>query len=153
MRGLEAQGHFSRTRLSDTRATLREGQAKLYQLKVSREISRDHSLDLLICKTSLYGGSLISSKLLPLVVAMWEEKGDERYHDFYSFDNNGVCLSHGYSRWKGDEKVVDEEHDTDIGRLIDNGRVIEEMMRRYSLPAKLAMHTTVIDLKNNVLRS
>jgi len=83
---------------------------------------------------------------------MWERKGDERLNDFYSFDNNGVCLSHGYSRMKNGQRVVDEQHDTDISRLIEYGEVIKDLIGDYPIPAQLAMHTTVIDLRQNTLR-
>jgi len=135
-----------------TKTSFQEGKAGILQLKAHKQFSPEHTLDLLVCKTTLYEDCNISSKLLPLVVAMWERKGNERFNDFYSFDNNGVCLSHSYKRWKDRKLTADEEHDTDLSRLVEYGGVIKEMIGDYPIPAHLAMHTTVIDLRNNCLR-
>jgi len=134
------------------KTTLKDGKAVIWQLDSHKDFSPNHTLDVLVCKTSLRGGCEFSSKLLPLVVAMWEKKEDERLNDFYSFDNNGVCLSHGYSRWKDGQCVVNEQHDTDVSRLVEYGEVIKEMFEGYPIPVPLAGHTTVIDLMNNCLR-
>ncbi len=135
-----------------TRVSFYEGRAGLLQLEAHKEFSPEHTLDLRICKTTLYDDCFISSKLLPLVVAMWEKKEIEGFSDFYSFDNNGVCLSHGYSRLKNRERVVDEQHDKDISRLIEYGAIIKELISDYPLPVQLAIHTTIIDLRENTLR-
>ena len=128
-----------------------EGRAGILRLDAHKEFSPDHTLDLVVAKTTLYEDCNISSKLLPLVVATWERKGDERLNDFYSFDNNGVCLSHGFSRMKNGQRVVNEQHDTDISRLVEYGEVIKDLIGDYPIPAQLAMHTTVIDLRQNTL--
>jgi len=134
------------------RTTFQEGRAGFLQLDAHKEFSPDHTLHLGVFKTTFYEGCSVSSKLIPLVVGLWEKKGDERLKDFYSFDNNGVCLSHGYSRWEGGKTVVNEQHDTDISRLVEHGRVIGEMIGDYPIPVPLVIHTTVIDLRNNCLR-
>lgn len=135
-----------------TKTSFQEYRTGILKLDAHKEFSPDHALDLLVCKTIIYEGCNISSKLLPLVVAMWEKKGDERLNDFYCFDNNGICLSHGYSRMKNGQRVVNEQHDTDISRLVEYGEVIKGLFGDYPIPVQLAMHTTMIDLTNNVLR-
>ena len=135
-----------------TKTSFQEGRAGILRLDAHKEFSTEHTLDLVIAKTTLYENCNISSKLLPLVVAMWERKGDERLNDFYSFDNNGVCLSHGYSRMENGQRIVNEQHDTDISRLVEYGEVIKDLIGDYPIPAQLTMHTTVIDLRQNTLR-
>lgn len=83
---------------------------------------------------------------------MWEKKEDEGLTDFYSFDNNGVCLSHGYSRTKNGQIVVNEEHDTDINRLVEHGEAIKEMIGDYPIPVPLLTHRTVMGLRSNSLK-
>ncbi|MDO8528489.1 MAG: hypothetical protein Q7S06_01195 [Nanoarchaeota archaeon] len=134
-----------------TKVSFQEGRAGILQLDAHKEFSPNHTLDLLICKTTLYEGCTISSKLLPLVVAMWERKEDERLNDFYSFDNNGVCLSHGYSRIKNGKRVVNEQHDIDISRLVEYGEIIKELIRDYPFISQLAGDRTVMDLRENTL--
>ncbi|MBS3083284.1 hypothetical protein J4423_00600 [Candidatus Pacearchaeota archaeon] len=103
------------------KTSFKEGRAGIQQLTAEKVFSPDHSFNLLIAKTTLYEGCDLSSKLLPLVVAMRERKRGEGRNDFYSFDNHGICLSHGYSIAKDGKLVVDEAHDTDVGRLIERG--------------------------------
>ncbi len=133
------------------RTTFKEGRAGIQQLASVKRFSPTHELTLEIYKTTLYEGCSLSSKLLPLVVGMWEKKGDESLVDFYSFDNNGVCLSHGYSRKKGEKRTVDEEHDTNISRLIEHGENIKEMIGDYLVPVPLLTHPTVMVLRSNSL--
>ncbi|MEK6895317.1 MAG: hypothetical protein AABX48_02245 [Nanoarchaeota archaeon] len=135
----------------NTRTSYKEGNAKILQLRAEKEFSPDHRLVLAVYKTSLYEGCLLSSKLLPLVVAMWENKVKDRYNDFYSFDNNGVCLSHGYSWFENGKYTANEQHDNDISRLLKHGANIREMIENYPVGVPLAIHTTVIDLMNNML--
>ncbi|MBS3082236.1 hypothetical protein J4416_04910 [Candidatus Pacearchaeota archaeon] len=130
----------------------KEGRAGILQLEAKRIFSPDHIFNLLIAKTMLYEGCDLSSKLLPLFVGMWDDKKNERRNDFYSFDNNGICLSHGYSITRNGERIVDEAHDTKVDRLVEYGRVIKELIGEYPLPAQLSTHTTVNDLMNNSLR-
>ena len=134
---------------------VKTGEAKIYQFTSKKEFSPDHTLNLAIYRTSLREGCELSSKLLPIVVAMWEQKGNYRLTDFYSFDHNAILLSHGYSRWNGDEKRWDahEEHDTSLDRLIEHGESIREMIGEYSIDATLAMTNVVIDLREGTLRS
>lgn len=134
------------------RTNFKEGRAGIQQLSSVKRFSPKHELTLEIYKTTLYEGCELSSKLLPVVVGMWEAKEDEWLTDFYSFDNNGICLSHGYSRKKGDKRVVDEEHDTDISRLVEHGENIKEMIGDYPIPIPLLTHPTVMDLRINNLR-
>lgn len=129
-----------------------EGGAGLLQLSSRKEFSPDHILDLLICKTAIYEDCAISSRVLPLVVVMNEGIGTKKFFDAYSFDNKGVCLSHGYSRWEDGWKIVDEEHDTDVSRLKERGEDIRKMIEGYPVPFPLATHRTVMDLRDNCLR-
>ncbi|MBR9706225.1 hypothetical protein GOV14_04270 [Candidatus Pacearchaeota archaeon] len=129
-----------------------EGKAGILQLSAHKNFSLTHTLDLKICKTTFYEICNVSSKIFPLVVAMWEKKAEERLTDFYSFDNNGICLSHGYSRWENGSSVINEAHDTDIGRLVEHGEVIKELIYDYPVPMQLGIHTTFIDLANNSLK-
>ena len=130
-----------------------EGKAGVISLDATRKISRDHTLRLGIYRTTLYNGCLVSSKLLPLVVAMWERNNRIRtvWNDFYSFDHNGVLLSHGYSMWREGQKTVNEKHDLSLERLMGNGEHIQYMIGEVPLPAQLAMHFTVTDLRQNTL--
>jgi len=130
---------------------LEEGRAGIIQLSARKVYSSEHSLDLLFCKTTLYEGCFVSSKLLSLVVGMWERDGNKKFQDIYSFDNNGICLCHSYSRWENGEGVELEQHNTDVGRLIENGAVIQELIGEYPMSNRLALHTTMIDLRNNCL--
>lgn len=132
---------------------LREGEAKLWQLKAAKAYSDQHTLHLGIYKFSLISDCFESSKLFPLVVALRERDGQQRTNDFYSFDNNGILLSHGYSRWEGNRILVNEQHDLSLERLVEKGELIAEMIGYYPVPMPLAIHTTVIDLKHNCLRT
>jgi len=132
--------------------TFVEGDTKLLQLRSRRVYSPDHSLYLGVYKTHLIGDCNESSKIFPLVVALREIDGQDRFLDFYSFDNNGILLSHGFSRVKAGQRIVNEQHDLSLERLIEKGPEISEMIGEYPLPAPLAVHTTVIDLRNNCLR-
>ncbi|MBU3957625.1 MAG: hypothetical protein KKB25_00955 [Nanoarchaeota archaeon] len=134
------------------RTNFKEGKAGILQLFSEKRFSSDHILNLDIYKTTLYEGCELSSKLLPLVVGIWEKKENEILTDFYSFDNNGICLSHGYSRKKGEKRIIDEEHDTDISRLIEHGEDIKEMIGDYPIPVPLLTHPIVMDLRINNLR-
>ena len=138
--------------LPGMKTTFQEGKAGIQQLNASKQFSPNHTLNLAIYKVTLYEGCALSSKLLPLVIAMHERKEDESLSDFYSFDNNGICLSHGYSRYKDKKAVVEEQHDTDISRLIEHGKTIEEMIRDYPLPTPILTHITVMDLTCNSLK-
>lgn len=129
-----------------------QGDAKLLQLVSKKFFSRDHILSLEIYKYQLFEGCRTSSKLFPLVVALWERDGQKRLNDFYSFDNNGILLSHGYSRWENEKPIVSEQHDLSLERLVEHGATISEMILEYPIPAALAMHKTVIDLQHNMLR-
>lgn len=143
---------YERQITSDMTTTLQEGEAKVIQLKSTKQFSPKHSLDLLILKTTIFRGCEFSSKLLPLVVRMIEDKSEEKLTDVYSFDNNGTCLSHGYSRYRDGKAVVDEQHDTDISRLIEHGKSIKEMIGEYyPIPTPLVIHTTFLDLRENCL--
>ena len=128
-----------------------EGGAKIYQLKSQKQFNEEHSLTLLILKTSLNEGCEFSSKLLPLVVWLREDKRDEKFIDIYSFDNNQVCLSHGYSRYEDGKEIAEEKHDLDISRLKEHGETIKEMLKEYLLPVPLGRDLTVANLKKNCL--
>lgn len=118
---------------------------KLMILRIRKEYHPKH-----ILKADIYQlantGRHTSSKLFPLVIAMWEEKDSGYLTDFYSFDNNGVCLSHGYSRVKNDKVIVDEEHDTDISRLLEHKETFKEAIKHTSIPPRLSTATTVMNL-------
>jgi len=129
-----------------------EIKAVVQQIESTKKISDDHELYLSIFKPSLRESTNISSKTIPLVIAMSEEKANELFTDFYSFDDNGLCLSHGYSRVKDGKLVVDGAHDTDISRLIEHGENIKEMIGDYPIPLPLLTRTTVMDLRVNCLK-
>ena len=131
---------------------LYQGDAKLLQLVSKKVFSPEHTLDLGIYRHQFFEGCRPSSKLFPLIVALWETDGQKRLNDFYSFDNNGVLLSHGYSRWENGKSTMAEQHDLSLDRLVEHGSAIAEMVGEYPIPAALAIHTTVIDLRNNMLR-
>ena len=86
------------------------------------------------------------------MVTLREHIGDKKFNDFYSFDNNERCLSHGYSRWEGNKQTVDEKHDTDISRLLEHGATIKEMIGEYPADARFITNGTVISLMGNLLR-
>lgn len=133
------------------RTSFQEVKAEILQLSLHREFSSEHTLDIFICKTSLLEPSDLSSKLFPLVIAMWENKGGEELKDFYSFDNNGLCLSHGYSRRKNGLILVKEKHDTNISRLVEYGELIKGLIGEYQVPFYLSADTTFNSLRNNTL--
>ena len=130
---------------------LYEGDSKLLQLVSRKVFSPKHTLDLGIYRHQFFKGCNPSSKLFPLIMALWETDDKKRFNDFYSFDNNGVLLSHGYSRWENGKPSVVEQHDFSLDRLLEHGSVITEMIGEYPIPAALASHTTIIDLRNNIL--
>lgn len=118
----------------------REGEATIQQIHFDKIFSEGHSLYFQVLKTSLgHSCKDISSKTLPLVVKMIEQEGDKRFFDMYSIDNNGVCLSHGYSRYENGKAIVEEEHDTDISRLRKHGKTIREMMLKVPRGAAISM--------------
>ncbi len=82
---------------------------------------------------------------------MWEKDGNNSSTDFYSFDNNGLCLCHGYSRTRNGKRIVDKEQDTDIGKLIEYGEIIQEMIGEYPIPQEFATIPAMIDLRRNCL--
>jgi len=153
----------------------KRGEAEILQLYSRKVFDPEHALDILILKTSLRRGNEFSSKLLPLVVRLTEEKPDEYNFDVYSFDTHGNCLahtgssvlrnrntkletelgseailrSHGYSV-RGDDWVR-EEFDTDVTRLVAYGETIKEMIGGYPVNPILGTHSTVIGLMYNTL--
>lgn len=129
-----------------------QSDARILQVRAHHDFSSGHTLDLVIAKTSPGVDTYLSPKLFPLVVAMWETTPDLRRKDFYSFDNGGICLSHGYSETNGNQIIFDEEHDLDVGRLIEHGKVISQLIGNYNIPMPLLTHTTVMDLRANQLR-
>lgn len=129
----------------------KKGFAEILQLKSHKDFSEDHYLKLEIYKTKLSPDCGACLLLFPLIVGMWEKDGNNSSTDFYSFDRNGLCLSHGYSRTKDGERIVNEEHDTDISKLIEYGEIIQEMIGEYPTPAELGTHNVVIDLMKNCL--
>lgn len=128
-----------------------EGKAGILQVRANKKFSPTHSFELLISQITLYESCLPSSKTLPVVIQTWEEIDNEKFIDIYSFDRNGICLSHGYSRYVGGKRTVDEEHDTDITRLIKNKGVIGELIRDYPVDSRLLMNTTYLDLAEGCL--
>jgi len=134
------------------KTTLKVGDAEIFQLTSKKEFSNNHTLEVDIYKTSLGKDCSLSSKLLPLVVAMWEENKENQLNDFYSFDNNGVLLSHGCKRWENKILTVDEKHDKNLRRLIQHGETIKEMIGDFPLPFQLTIHPTILDLRENKLK-
>ena len=133
-----------------TKVTLEEGRAGIIQLKAHKDFSPSHTLDFMVYKTTLYEGCRLSSKVLPLVIQLWEQKENERLTDVYSFDDNGICLSHGYNRDKDGKIIVDEQHDIDISRLVEHGATISEMLCDYpGVPVPLTIHPTMADARHN----
>lgn len=128
-----------------------EGKAGILQLFSKKEFSEDHTLAIHIYKVTLYEGCNCSSKIFPLVVGLWEQEDDMRYTDFYSFDNNGVLLSHGFFSSEKGRRIIDEQHDLSLDRLVEHGETIKEMIGDYPLAAQLAMHPTLSDLRGNLL--
>ncbi|MBI4116835.1 hypothetical protein HY449_03770 [Candidatus Pacearchaeota archaeon] len=133
------------------KATLEEYDAGTINLDARTQFSPEHALYLGIYKVTLREPSQLSSKLFPLVVRLQEKKLGEHLFDVYSFDNNGICLSHGYSRYKCKEILVNEQHDLDVSRLVEHGRAIEDMISHFSIPFQLTVHPTFCDLRSNSL--
>jgi hypothetical protein len=133
----------------------REGDSRVLQLQSKKELGDSHYLWFGIYKVSLRQGCELSSKILPLVVQMNEHDGvrKDRWNDIYSFDNNGVLLSHGFSRMENGVWVADEQHDLDVSRLILHKDNIRQMIGDYPTPIPLITHTTVIDLMNGTLEA
>jgi hypothetical protein len=130
----------------------KENSSKIQQIRSEKQISPDHFFKIHLYATELRDKRDLDSKFFPLIVATWEKKGDKRLEDIYSFDNNGVCLSHGYSRYEGERKLVDEKHDNSLRRLRENGELIKDMIGGYPIPFPMCFHTTVISLRENSLR-
>lgn len=126
--------------VKDNGSVYEEGEATIQQVRMRRIFSEKHDLYVQILKTSL-GPSCehISSKTLPLVVRMIEKDGEKRFFDIYSIDNNGVCLSHGYSRYENGKVVVEEEHDTDFSGLKKHGRTIRDMLLEVERGSAMSM--------------
>jgi hypothetical protein len=137
---------------SGCHTSYREGETGILELQANKIFSQGHGLRLHISKITSHREG-ISSKLLPLIVAMWEKKGDSQFNDFYSFDSHGDCLSHGYSRSEMGKAIVDEEHDRDVARLIEHGKTIQELIGDYPTEGRFETNPTVIDLKENMLRN
>ncbi len=136
--------------------------AEVQNFKARKVISPNHSLELLVAVTSLRGEGNVSSKLLPVIVGMWEDKkvqdneNPERYvpvkfTDFYSFDHNGILLSHGYSRIVDGKTTVDEAHDLSVSRLHENREYIREMLGKYPLPLQLTIAHAVSCLRDGCI--
>ena len=133
-----------------TKVILEEGKAGIIQLRAHKDFSSSHTLDFMMYKTTLYDGCKLSSKVLPLVIQLWERKEGERLTDIYSFDDNAICLSHGFNRYKNGKIIVDEQHDTDISRLVEHGATIAEMLHDYpGVPFALTIHPTMGDVRYN----
>ena len=124
----------------NTRVNFKEGDAKILQFIIDQDISSEESFEFHAYKTSLREGCILSSKVLPLIMQMWETKGDKRFYDVYSFDNNGLCLSHGYSRYENGEKIADEEHDQDTKRLVEKTGLIHQLAGDFPLPGIIQIH-------------
>jgi hypothetical protein len=129
-----------------------EGDAKILQLESIKTFSEEHTLNLAIYKISLGVDCELSSKILPLVVKLSEKKGKDRFTDFYSFDNNGILLCHGYYSYDGEKKKHSPEaHDLSLDRLIEHGETIRGMIRHVPIYAQMSMHNTVNELRENAL--
>ncbi len=103
--------------------------AILRSFSFTKTFSPNHSL-----QADIYGiynvGELASTKLFPIIIAMWETRDDEYLTDFYSFDHKGICLSHGYSRVKNGKPAVSEQHDTDTSRLVEHKKTFREAIKK-----------------------
>jgi hypothetical protein len=130
---------------------LREGRAGIVVLEAAKELYPDnpgqHKLFIGIYKTTLYGGCKVSSKIFPLVVTGRESRQKQFQGHIYSFDNNGILLSHGFRSEEGEEK-----HDFSLDWLVENGEAIKQMIADCPMPIPFAIHTTVTDLRSNTLR-
>jgi len=124
----------------------KEGNAKLLQFRIEQKLSTNHNFFFRAYKVSLKEGCEVSSKTLPLVIQMIEQQNDKKFVDIYSFDNHGACLSHGYTRYENGKLIVNEEHDTDVSRLVEKSKLISELARGYPIPFPLGTHSTIIDL-------
>jgi len=129
-----------------------KGEAEVIKLSASKEFSSEHTLHLDIYGIKLDKGcELINPKFIPFIVLMQEINRSRRLVDFYSFDNNGFCLCHSYSRFENGKKIEGGRHDNDISRLKENGKAIEEMIGDYDIPQSL-LNMTVAELRTNSLR-
>lgn len=126
--------------VEDNSSVYEESGATIQQVRMRKVFSENHELFVQVLKTSL-GPSCehISSKTLPLIVRMIERDGEKRFFDMYSIDNNGVCLSHGYSRYENGKASTEEEHDTDTSRLKKHGKTIKEMILKVPRGSAIAM--------------
>ena len=131
--------------------TWEKGFAEILQLRSRKDFSEAHYLKLEIYKTKLSPDCSARSALFPLIVGMWEKDGEDGSTDFYYLDNDGLCLCHEYSRTKDEEVIVDKEQDTDIGKLIEYGEIIQEMIGEYPIPQEFATIPAMIDLRRNCL--
>jgi hypothetical protein len=126
------------------------GDAEIQQMLAAKTFWEKGSFSLGIYMVSLKPNcSHLSSKVFPVIVKMDERKGEELLTDIYSFDHNGVLLSHGYSTSRKGEMVVDEEHDLSLERLVQNGKIIQEMIRNLPLPFPLTSTPIMGALRNN----
>ncbi len=128
------------------------GKAKIFQFRSKKKFSLEHTLTLGINKISLGEDCMGSSKIYPVVVQMWETKGDEKFFDIYSFDHKANCLAHSYNRMKAGKIIVHEAHDNDISRLVEHGETIMELIGDCPMYGCLLADSTVIDLRNNEIR-
>ncbi|MBR9676597.1 hypothetical protein GOV04_00455 [Candidatus Woesearchaeota archaeon] len=127
-----------------------QSDASLFQIYANHQFSPNHSLMFNIIRTSLKpNSSNISSKVLPVIVHMIEEKGNDKYIDIYTFDHKGTLLNHGYSEYKDGQCVVDEEHDLSIDRLVEQGEAISDILKLLGLPVGLGSCMPVLDLREN----
>lgn len=126
--------------VEDNSSVYEESGATIQQVRMRKVFSENHELFVQVLKTSLgYPSKYISSKTLPLVVMMIERNSTKKFFDIYSIDNNGVCLSHGYSRYENGKVVVEEEHDTDFSGLKKHGRTIRDMLLEIERGSAMSM--------------
>ena len=125
-----------------------ENKAGILQLSAEKKFE-SYSLRLGLYRTHLYPGATLSHKILPVVVTLMEKKGHSRSSHIYSFDHNGILLSHGYSVYENDECIVDEAHDMSLDKLIEHGKEIEEMAGNVVVPVSFLMSKVIADIIYN----
>ena len=93
----------------------------------------------------------LRSHLTPLEVTLFEKKDPKKILDMYYFDGNSVCFSHRVYVWRNGEKNQ-QIYDRDIGRLIEYGTVIQDMIKKYVIPSSLLFEPVVKNLRDNNFR-
>lgn len=131
----------------------REGSARSHQFRAHHAISDKHSLELLISKITLKEECFIPEikpYITPLSVIIVEKKDPKKIIDVYYFDAEGVCSSHQMHVFRSKERDKSQQrYDFDIGKLIEYGTVLQEMVRNHMIPSSLMYESVVRKLRDN----